>query len=66
MTLPALLDVARQPILPEAKHALRASWESLPAAFRAGEQMFGRQGNPDAGQWRSSVPAARPRPRACP
>ncbi len=46
MTLRALFDVARKPVLPEARHALRASWESLPAAFRTGEQMFGRQGNP--------------------
>ncbi len=46
MTLRALRDAFREPIRPEAKHALRASWESLPAAFRTGQQMFGRQGNP--------------------
>jgi hypothetical protein len=43
---PTLLSLLREPVLPEARRALKASWESLPGPFRTPEQMFGRQGNP--------------------
>jgi hypothetical protein len=52
----ALWEIARQPVLEEAREALAASWESLPEAFRPGEQMFGRQ-------WRRA-PADRAAPEA--
>jgi hypothetical protein len=42
----SVLDVFRQPVLPEVRENLRRSWESLPPEFRTPQQMFGRQGNP--------------------
>jgi hypothetical protein len=42
----SLLSIFREPVLPEARRGLRASFLSLPPRFRKPEQMFGRQGNP--------------------
>jgi len=44
-SLRAAYRILREPVLPESRDLLRASWESLPGAHRTPQQMFGRQGN---------------------
>ncbi len=44
-TLRTAYRILREPVLPESRELLRASWESLPGPYRTPQQMFGRQGN---------------------
>lgn len=45
-TLCSLARIVRQPVLPITRESLKATWGSLPEAFRTPQQMLGRQGNP--------------------